>query len=183
MIAKLTPLYKRLIYCGVIIFGIVLDQWTKLLAVRHLKPIGSFPLWRGVFHLTYVENRGAAFGMLADHPWVFMVFSTVAILLLCVYLFIGKSFLSEKDENGEYPALGFLSGISLALVVTGGIGNMIDRIGTRVLYDRGFVVDFLDFTLIDFAVFNVADCFVTVGAVLLAFSLILPFFKALKKQN
>ena len=180
---KLTPLYKRVIYAAVLVFGIFLDQLTKALAVKYLKPAGSVPLWKDVFHLTYVENRGAAFGMLADHPWVFMVFSTVSILALGVYLFIGRSYLSDKDENGKYPELCFFSGISLALIVTGGIGNMIDRTLTRVLYETGFVVDFLDFTLIDFAVFNIADCFVTVGAVLLALSLILPLFKKNQKQE
>ncbi len=180
---RLTPFYKRIIYAAVLVLGIFLDQLTKALAVKHLKPIGSIPLWKGVFHLTYVENRGAAFGMLADHPWVFMVFSTVSILALGVYLFIGRSYLSDKDESGKYPELSFFSGISLALIVTGGIGNMIDRTLTRVLYETGFVVDFLDFTLIDFAVFNIADCFVTVGAVLLALSLILPLLKNLKEQE
>ena len=183
MMSKLSPFYKRLIYAATLVIGILLDQFTKLLAVRYLKPIGSFSLWKDVFHLTYVENSGAAFGMLARSPWVFMVFSTVAILILGVYLFIGKSYLSDKNENGSYPELGFFSGISLALIATGGIGNMIDRVATRILYQRGFVVDFLDFTLIDFAVFNVADCFVTVGAVLLAVSLILPIIKTNKKKT
>ena len=68
---KLKPIYY-IIYTAVIIGGIVLDQLSKLLAVKLLAPIGSVPLWEGVLHLTYVENRGAAFGMLADHRWVFM---------------------------------------------------------------------------------------------------------------
>ena len=181
--SKLTSLHKRLIYAAVIALGIVLDQLTKLLAVNHLKPIGSYPLWEGVFHLTYVENPGAAWGMLKNHPWVFMVFSTISILLLGVYLFIDRSYLSDKNENGEHPALSLFSGIPLAMIVSGGVGNMIDRIGTRIVYDRGFVVDFLDFTLIDFAVFNVADSFVTVGAVLLGVSLCVPVFKELKNKK
>ena len=179
----LSPLSKRLIYALTIVVGIVLDQLTKFLAVKYLEPVKSIPLWQDVFHLTYVENRGAAFGMLASHPWVFMTFSTVAILILGVYLFVGTSYLSDKGEDGKYPELGFLSGISLAFIVTGGIGNMIDRVATRVLYETGFVVDFLDFTLINFAVFNVADCFVTVGAVMLAVSLMLPMLKSVKKEK
>ena len=181
--SKLTSLHKRLIYAAVIVLGVVLDQLTKLLAVNHLKPIGSYPLWKGVFHLTYVENPGAAWGMLKEHPWVFMVFSTISILLLGVYLFIDRSYLSDKDESGKYPPLSLFSGIPLAMIVTGGIGNMIDRIGTRVIYDRGFVVDFLDFALIDFPVFNVADCFVTVGAVLLGISLCVPIIKEMKAKT
>ena len=66
---------------------------------------------------------------------------------------------------------GLLGRTALALIIGGGIGNMIDRLA------YGFVVDFIDFTLINFAVFNIADCFVTVGAVLLALSLLLTFFK------
>lgn len=184
MMSKLSSMCKkRILYAVIIAVGILLDQITKLLAVRYLKPVGSFPLWKGVFHLRYVENPGAAFGMLENHPWVFMVFSTVAILLLGFYLFWGKSYLSEKDERGGYPEIDWFSGVAIALIVTGGIGNMIDRIATRILYQRGFVVDFFDFALIDFAVFNVADSFVTVGAVLLALSLVLSIIKEQKKKE
>jgi signal peptidase II len=142
-----------------------------------LKPIRSLALWEGVFHLTYVENRGAAFGMLSNHRWVFMILSTMAILGLSVYLFWGRSYLADKNEDGSYPILPLFTGLSLAMVISGGIGNMIDRIWL------GYVVDFFDFTLIDFAVFNVADCFVTVGAVLLAVSLLLPFLFGKRKKD
>ena len=71
-----------------IIVGIVgIDQLTKWLAVIYLQGEPSFPLWREVLHFTYVENTGMAFGMLKDHRWVFMVFSTVSIIALLVYLF------------------------------------------------------------------------------------------------
>ena len=165
---------RRILYALVILVGIGLDQLSKALAVAFLKGEPSFPLWRGVLHLTYVENTGAAFGMLKDHRWVFLVFSTIAILLLGAYLFRGVSYLSDKREDGTYPPIGALAGVALALIVSGGIGNMIDRIFL------GFVVDFIDFTLINFAVFNVADSFVTVGAVLLVVHLLLPFFKKKK---
>lgn len=133
---------------AIILGSVGLDQLTKFLTVEYLKPIGSYPLWQDVLHLTYVENRGAAFGMLSEHRWVFMVFSTVAIIGVSVYLF---GFCRE----GKWVK------VSLAMIVGGGIGNMIDRIAL------GYVVDFVDFTLIDFAVFNVADSFVSVGAVML----------------
>lgn len=164
----------RILYGLILVGAILLDQLTKALAVNYLAPRGSVPLWRGVLHLTYVENRGAAFGMLADHRWVFLVFSTLAIALLGVYLFRGVSYLSDKTAEGKYPPLSPFGGVSLALIVSGGIGNMIDRIAL------GYVVDFIDFTLIDFAVFNVADSFVTVGAVLLACHLLLPLIKKKK---
>ena len=140
------------ILVAIIVGSVFLDQLTKQLTLRYLLPeglAGSVHLWEDVFHLTYVRNYGAAWGMLADHRWVFMTFSTVAIIGLSVYLF-GFS----KDTNWVK--------ISLAMIIGGGIGNMIDRIW------RGFVVDFLDFTLIDFPVFNVADSFVCVGAGLMA---------------
>lgn len=174
---KLSTLKKNLIYAAWILLGVVLDQLTKLLAVRYLAPVGSYPLWKGVFHLTYVENRGAAFGMLAEHRWIFMIVSTVAILLIGAYLFSGRSYLSDKDEEGRYPPIPFFFGFSLATVISGGIGNMIDRIAL------GYVVDFLDFTLIDFAVFNVADCFVTVGAFMLAVPLLVSLIRSLVKDG
>ncbi len=129
-----------------IILGVVgLDQLTKYLAVASLKGEPSFPLWQDVLHFTYHENTGMAFGMLKDHRWVFMVISTVAIIGILVYLIAFR------------PKSRWMQ-VSLSMIVGGGIGNMIDRIFL------GYVVDFIDFTLIDFAVFNVADSFVCVGA-------------------
>ena len=128
---------------------IVLDQVTKFLAVKYLMPIASYPIIQDVLHLTYVENRGAAFGMLSNHRWVFMVLSTM-VMFAIIFVII-------KFKKYFHP----LMIVGLSFTVGGGIGNMIDR---TVL---GYVVDFIDFTLIDFAVFNVADSFVTVGAFLL----------------
>ena len=143
-----------IIYSLIIAVGILLDQLSKWLVVEFLKPIDDVPLWDGVFHLNYHENTGAAFGMLSDSRWVFMVVSTIAIIALSFYLFSGKVTTT-------------LSGISIALIISGGIANMIDRIAL------GYVVDFLYFKLINFAIFNVADSFVCVGAGLLVLSLIL----------
>ena len=151
-----------------IIFGsVALDQFTKYLTVTYLQPegaAGSIHLWEDVLHLTYVKNPGAAWGMLADHRWVFMTFSTVAIIGLGIYLF-GFS----KDQKWAK--------ISLAMIIGGGIGNMIDRIWL------GYVVDFIDFTLINFPVFNVADSFVTVGAGMLMAYLIRDFILEIRASN
>ena len=122
------------------------DQLTKWLAVISLKGEESFPFWEGVFHFTYVENTGSAFGMLKDHRWVFMSVSTVVIVAALLIFFI------------YYKKLTPLMRWAISFLVAGGIGNMIDRVFL------GYVVDFLDFTLIDFAVFNVADSFVCIGA-------------------
>lgn len=166
----------RILYSGILLLGIALDQLTKWLAVKFLSTRATLPLWEGVLHLTYVENTGAAFGMLKDHRWVFLVFSTVAILALGVYLFRGVSYMSEKREDGSYPPIGVLGGVALSMIVSGGIGNMIDRLCF------GYVVDFIDFRLINFAVFNGADSFVCVGAALLALHLLLPLFRKKNEQ-
>ncbi len=165
----------RILYGAILALGVALDQLSKALAVKFLSVRATLPLWEGVLHLTYVENTGAAFGMLKNHRWVFLVFSTVAILALGAYLFRGVSYLSEKQRDGSYPSLSPLGGIALSLIVSGGIGNMIDRLAL------GYVVDFIDVRLINFAVFNVADSFVTVGAVLLALHLLLPLFPKKKE--
>ncbi len=134
---------------AIIVGAVCLDQLTKWLAVIYLEGQPSFPLWKDVLHFTFVKNEGAAFGMLKDHRWVFMLFSTVAIVGIGIYLF---GFCRKKTPWMTVP---------LAMIVGGGIGNMIDRVAL------GYVIDFIDFTLIDFAVFNVADSFVTVGVFLL----------------
>jgi len=127
-----------------ILASIVLDQWTKYMAQAYLQSADTLPLLENILHLTYVENRGAAFGMLANHRWVFMVLSIAAILLIAIWL------LREKPKSGWVRA-------AAACIIGGGIGNMIDRIRL------GYVIDFIDVRAIDFYVFNVADSFVCVG--------------------
>lgn len=147
------PRFEYYLYISVILIGIALDQLTKWLVVTFLKPIDTVPIIRGVLQLNYETNPGAAFGMLSDNRWVFMIVSTIAIIAMAFYLFSG---LSE----------GKLAGVALAMLISGGIGNMIDRVAL------GYVVDFIDFCLINFAVFNGADSFVCVGAGLLVLALI-----------
>ena len=124
-----------------------LDQWTKYLAAAHLT--APIALWPGVFELQYCENRGVAFGMLQGQRWIFIPLTLVVVAVLLIMLFR-----SQWRHSRVFC-------ISAALIVAGGIGNLIDRIF------RGFVTDFLYFKLIDFPIFNVADCYVTIGAVLL----------------
>ena len=154
------------IYTSVILSGIAIDQITKWLAVKYLMPIPTKPLIEGVLHLTYVENRGAAFGMLADSRWVFILASTIMIICLSIYLYGGFS------QNKLYT-------VSILLIISGGIGNMIDRLAL------GYVVDFIDLRLINFAVFNGADSFVCIGAVLLVLALIIDIIneQKMKKQD
>ena len=127
---------------------VVLDQITKWAAVRYIMPSGTIPLIDGVLHFTYVENTGAAFGMMTDARWIFMITSVAAIAVLTVLI--------AKYASGYKFAV-----LCVTFILGGGVGNMIDRV--RI----GYVIDFIDFRLINFAVFNVADSFVTVGAAML----------------
>ncbi len=156
--------YSRLAVLFSVIVYIILDQVTKSLAVDHLKGKPSFVIIPNVIRFTYVENRGAAFGSFADSRWVFMVVSSVAIVAIIAYLLYDRK-------------LSRLSLLSLSFILAGGIGNMIDRVSL------GYVVDFIDFYLIDFAVFNVADSFVTVGCILLIAILIFEMVKEAKKEK
>ena len=140
--------FPRILWIAVTVVGILLDQLTKLLVSGGMALHESIPLWEGVLHITYIQNRGAAFGMLADQRWVFLIISTVTILGMLAFLILTKS---------RNPLL--LT--SVAMILSGGIGNMIDRLAL------GYVVDMIEVRLIKFAVFNVADSFVCVGAALL----------------
>ena len=146
---------------------VVIDQVTKLFAVHLLAPDGSVDLISGVFRFTYVENRGAAFGMLSEHRWVFMIISTLAIVAMLIYLW---KFRPEST----------LACLAICFIIGGGIGNMIDRIFL------GYVVDFLDFCAFPNLwvwVFNVADAFVCIGGGLLILWLIISLISDLKKEK
>ncbi len=152
------------IWLAIIAVTVFLDQITKYLTIFYLKPIDTFPIIENVIHFTYVENTGAAFGMMKDARWVFMIVSTVAIVGILFYLI-------RKKPQSKMECL------ALSLIVGGGIGNMIDR---TLL---GYVVDMIDFRLINFAVFNVADSFVCVGAGLMILYLILDMVKEAKAEK
>ena len=151
------------LYILIIISGIALDQLTKFLTVKFLALGETYPIIDGVVHFTHVQNRGAAFGMLADAPWVFNILSTVMIIGLVAFLFLGMS-----------PNL--LYSISISMIISGGIGNMIDRMRLQ------YVVDFIDFRIINFAVFNAADSLVCIGAGLMILALILDLVKEAKNK-
>lgn len=123
---------------------IALDQLTKLLVVKYMELGQSIPLIADVFHLTSHRNMGAAFGILQNQRWLFIIITTVVVIGIVVSMIrIGKN----------QPRVS----LALSLVLGGAIGNFIDRILT------GQVVDFLDFTLINFPIFNVADMAITIG--------------------
>ena len=127
---------------------VVVDQVTKYLAVTHLADGTTVDLIPNVFELHYLENRGVAFGMLQDMRWVFIPVSLLMMALLIVLLVR-----SPMRRSGCFKFCCYLC-------LAGAVGNLIDR---AVL---GYVVDFLYFKLIDFPVFNVADCYVVVSTIL-----------------
>ena len=111
----MTKLTKRKLICVVIILaGLALDFLSKRIIENNMELLESIPLWRDVFHITYVQNRGAAFGMMADNRWVFLSVSTVAIIAFCIYL---------ARTRSDRPVWLY----SLAMMTSGGIGNMIGR--------------------------------------------------------
>ena len=128
---------------------VAVDQLTKYWAIAHLKGQPPLALWPGVFELQYCDNPGVAFSLLENQRWIFIPVTVLVMLLVLVVLF--------RSRLCRYRTFR----LSCALILAGGIGNLIDRIA------YAHVTDFLYLKLIDFPIFNFADCCVTVGAVLL----------------
>ena len=153
---------------SIIVGVIALDQLTKWLAIEFLADKPTVFFWENVLHFTYSENTGMAFGLLSDQRWIFMVLSTVAIIGIVIYLIFFK------------PKNIWLQ-ISLAMIVGGGIGNMIDRIF------RTGVVDFIILKPIKFiindAIFNIADTFVCIGAGIMIVYLIIDMIKEFRDER
>lgn len=127
-------------------FLVLLDQYTKHLAVLHLKGQEPLVLWKGVFEFLYSENRGAAFGILQGRQAFFFV---IGILVLIAAIYVMGCLPSWKDSHYRWL------GLCTTLITAGALGNMVDRIAQQ------YVVDFIYFRLIDFPIFNVADIYVT----------------------
>ncbi len=138
---------------------IFFDQVTKGLAVRFLKGQEPFVIWDGVFELRYLENRGAAFGMLQGHQ-AFFLFTGLLVFAAALYFF------RHVSADRKFFPIRMIA----VFILAGALGNMADRL--RLSY----VVDFFYFRLIDFPIFNVADIYVSVGTAVLAV-LILFYYK------
>ena len=142
--------------------AVVLDQVSKYLTVKHIPLHEIVPLWDGVVHLTHLRNTGMAFSMLQGGRWFFLVMTLVVFVLLGV---------AVKKKWVSHP----VSLWALAAIAGGAIGNLIDRVRL------GYVVDMIEVEFMNFAVFNVADCFVVCGAVLLCIAVF--FFEKEEKPH
>ncbi len=127
---------------------IVLDQLIKIIVDANMMVSQSIPVIQDVLHFTYVQNEGAAFGIFQGQRWI-LVGVTSVVILGGIYLLAAKKLKSN-----------FLIW-SVALVIAGGVGNLIDRIF------RHFVIDYIEVRLINFAVFNFADCCVVIGTIMI----------------
>lgn len=131
------------------IVGIIFDQITKYLIVQNFATIGdTLPLWQDVFHFTYVINTGAAFSFFRGHVEILRWISLIVSLILIIFIWYT-------------PRLSLLEQLGYGFILSGAIGNGIDR------FLFGYVVDFLDFRLINFPIFNLADVAINIGVILL----------------
>lgn len=137
---------------------VIADQLTKHLAVVRLKNQAAYNLINGILEFNYLENRGAAFGVLQNQKYFFVF---VALIFIGVIVFV----LIKVTTQKKYYSLNIL----LVMIAAGAVGNMIDR----VRYD--YVVDFIYLVCIQFPIFNVADIYVTTATVILVFQILFVY--------
>ena len=154
------------LFSAIAIIGIIIDQITKIAIDRSMQLFDSIPIVENFFHITYVRNRGAAFSFLSDASWRLPFFITVSIIAALVILI---AFRKLRDDQK-------LAHISLAMIFSGAVGNLIDRVRL------GEVIDFIDVHWYrhHWPAFNVADSLICVGVFLLAIDMVLEE-KRLKK--
>lgn len=135
-----------MIYILIIILGLILDRVSKIYAINNFI---ENPISGKILNFTYLENRGAAFGILQNNRFFFLIL-TIAIVGFLIYYFIKNYKKNNKILN-----------IAIAFIIAGALGNFYDRLF------NAYVVDFIEFAFVKFPVFNVADIFVTLGSGLL----------------
>lgn len=150
-----------ILFC-LLLIGI--DQVTKLLVIEYLKPIEYVNIIDNILRFRYVENTGAVFGSFATHTLLLTIFSIVLLGITVYYLVSNRN--KSKFVN-----------VCLLLMIAGGVGNIIDRIRLN------YVVDFIEPLFVNFAVFNFADCLITVGAFALIIYLVVDLVKDIKKEK
>jgi signal peptidase II len=145
---------NMLFYIIIMVAVAAFDQLTKLYAVYSLAKVTTVPIIPNVFHLTYVENTGAAFSTFSGQQ-TFLIVITIIFILALGYLF------AVLPKDRRY----FNVNLALAFIIGGALGNLIDRIRLN------YVVDFFDFRVIGFAIFNVADSFVVIGCIIMVIAI------------
>ena len=159
----------QLLGFALFIAGIVAaDQYTKFLTVANIALYEDIPFIPGLLELTYIQNTGAAFSSFEGQQWLFAVIFVI---------FTGLILWEYRKNTMKFTKLEWWS---IAAIYGGGLGNMIDRVRL------GYVVDMIETTFIEFPVFNVADCFITCGTIVLMVHLMLfhkDFWKDSKKEN
>lgn len=155
--------YILAIVCAVIMLAA--DQYTKYVVIQNMTLNESIEFLPGFMNFWYIHNEGGAWGFLEGYTWLLLSL-TVVIMLVCIAMLI-KVGLKNKVLFW-----------SICLILSGGLGNMIDRV-----FRNGKVIDFLNFQFIDFPVFNVADCAVVIGAGLLILYFVTDMFKETKAKR
>lgn len=138
-----------IVYMAIFFIGLIADQLTKYWVTLRIKPHNTVALVENVLHFTYSENTGAAFSIFRGMQSFLVILTSIGMALIFVYM---------VKIKGDGKAL---LQLSLALILAGGVGNLIDRLRL------GYVIDFIDVRLINFAIFNVADILISVGVFLI----------------
>ncbi len=154
-----------MLYAALAVFAALIvaaDQFTKYLTVSNIPLGGEVPVIPWLFQLTYIKNTGMAFSLLEGGRWFFLVVTVFALALIVAAI---------KKQWVNHP-----TGLwALAAIAGGAVGNLIDRLRL------GYVIDMIEVTFMKFAVFNVADCFVVCGAILLCIYVF--FFDSSEKEK
>lgn len=147
----------NIIYFIVFVLLTFIDQISKYMAAHFLNS-RDITLIPGVLELHYLENKGAAWGIMQNKTWL-LVSITIVVMIVIVYTFL------KLPAGKKFRLLHFC----LVLLASGALGNFIDRISNR------YVVDFIYFSLINFPVFNLADCFVCISAILILYCILFKY--------
>ncbi|HDC9957269.1 MULTISPECIES: signal peptidase II [Staphylococcus] len=142
------------IYYIIAVIVLIIDQLWKSAIVKWMEIGQTIPLWEGVFHITSLRNKGAAFGILQGQRWFFIIVTLIVVLGIIYYL---------QTEGRNNRRISF----ALSLLLGGALGNFFDRL------IRGEVIDSLDFRLIDYPIFNLADVFIVSGVALMILEVLL----------
>ena len=153
-VQKSTRLLRLCLFLGIVVVVMLLDQVTKQLVATHDVGDVIAVVIPGILQFTLVHNTGAAWGMFGDWTNGFIVVALVVCILIVCFLFF-------NSNNTNTPTV-----IACALLFSGGLGNALDR------FFNGYVIDMIQVTFIDYPVFNIADCAITVGVILLVIDML-----------